>query len=184
VRRTSVHCPSFPDLDRRRRWMCRPESKRRWYGTEGEKSQMWVVVSGRGALPWTGRRDQPLHLKTAVRALIHHDFSIIVGCQQLHVRFTLGTRLCQWNRHWVASCPGPVHLAGDLCFTYARLLGGVAVENGRRPGGFTARAPGHGAARSEGRGGPPEPAGYLRIPNCSARFSTAVQSSSLKNVSM
>src|ERR1700737_2140728 len=111
--------------------MCRPESKRRWYGPEGEKSQMWVVVSGRGALPWNGRRDQPLrgviglerlqlfvgveryvrflivvrlvlldpilHLKTAVRALIHHDFSIIVGCQQLHVRFTLGTRLCQWN---------------------------------------------------------------------------------------
>ena len=59
----------------------------------------------------------------------------------------------------------------------ARLIGRLAVKTAA-PGLITARALESPADDLAG------PAGYLRIPNCSARFSTAVQSSSLKKVSM
>ena len=57
------------------------------------------------------------HLKSTIWALVHDDFSVVVGCQELHVRFTLRTGLCQRNRHGPRLVPVSFVSAGDLCHT-------------------------------------------------------------------
>jgi hypothetical protein len=62
-------------------------------------------------------RHPVFHLKSTIGALVDDDFSLVVGCQELHVRFTLRTGLCQRNRHGLRLVPVSFVSAGDLCHT-------------------------------------------------------------------